>query len=45
MKESPYIPTELEIEMSASRMFPDSPELQSSYIMGVHHTIYYNLKP
>jgi hypothetical protein len=38
------IPTELEIEMQAAIIFPDSKEMQSSFILGVHHTIYYNIK-
>lgn len=40
---SNYIPTELEIEMSAAFIHPDSKELQMSYILGVYNTIY-NMK-
>lgn len=41
---SKKLPTEAEIEMQAALIFPDNKELQSSFILGTHHTIYYNLK-
>jgi hypothetical protein len=37
-------PTELDIEIQAALIFPDSKEMQSSFILGVYHTIFYNSK-
>ena len=34
------IPTELEIQIHAAKIFPDDKNLQSSFIQGVWHTIY-----
>ena len=38
------LPTELEIQEQAARMFPNNPEMRSSFVLGVYHTVYYNLK-
>lgn len=34
------IPTELEIQIHAAKVFQDDKNLQSSFIQGVWHTIY-----
>lgn len=38
------LPTEAEIEMQAALIFPDNKELQSSFILGAYHTIYFDIK-
>jgi len=37
---SNFIPTEMEIQTQAVMMFPDKPELQSSFIQGCWRTIW-----
>lgn len=37
------VPSESEIEAQAVAMFPNNKELQSSFILGAYHTVYYGI--